>query len=752
MRLLLLLCVLWSVVLAVAAPPASWESRGPGGGGAMYAPTISPLQPNTLYLGCDMGPLFRSLDGGASWRTCNYRQLTGGHESAVRVTRDPKVLWALDYAGIGGGDNVRPKRSVDGGASWQYLPEAAWPKDRTAYVLYADFAHPERVVVSADYRQLWATRDGGATFTMQASTPAPNGLHLAGCVFAGDTIYAGTNVGVYVSKDGGASFTLQAYEGIPANEFPVSLAGAAVNGETRLYCVTAKSVWAGIGGEEHGAATGVYTQTGGAGPWMRCTDGLQPGVHPWFVKMASTDVNTAYLAGGSTDGAPTVYKTTDGGAHWTSVFQTAGNRNIAVGWAGDNDDFRWSFPEYALGFDVCASDPNRALFTDLGCAHLTTDGGATWKAIYATPATPRKPGDPSPKGANYRGNGLEVTSAWQVAWLAPKTLFTCATDIKGFRSTDGGAWWSFNYAGHALNTMYRLVKHPATGRCYAATSSVHDLYMSTYLMDARIDRGRGLVLQSADDGATWTPLKDFGHPVIWVALDPTRPTRLYAAVVHSAEGGVYVTDELDKGAAAAWRRLPAPPRTEGHPYNIVVLNDGALVCSYAGRRVGKDFTPSSGIFLSADGGQTWEDRGDPGMRFWTKDVVVDHADPAQNTWYAGVFHAWGTAGRAGRAGFYRTTDRGKTWTCLADNSLPPSGVFNVESCAFNPANPKECYLTTEYDGLWTTADITAAKPVFTPVPSYPFHHPMRIFFNPADPAEMWVTSFGNGLYVGRVGK
>lgn len=746
---LLWLCLLIAIPL-LAAPPTTWTSRGPGGGGAMYAPTINPNNTNELYLGCDMGPQFHSDNAGARWTTFDFRQLTGGHESAVRCTSDPKIRWALDYHAIGGGDNVRPKRSTDGGLSWHYLPEQSWPTWRTAYSLYADYVHPERAVVSADYKQLWVTLDGGKSFAQKAVTASANGLHLAGCVFDSDAIYAGTAEGVYQSTDGGATFTLRTYDGIPADEYPVSFAGGKSNGRLRLMCVTAGECWAGITGSEHGAYRGVYVQDSGNGPWRKATDGIAPDAHPWFVKMAMNDADTAYLAGGSANGVPTVYKTTDGGAHWTSVFLATGNRNIVAGWAGDGDDFRWSFPEYALGFDVCLTDANRALFTDLGCAHLTTDGGATWTQVYTGLTAPRKPGDVALKGATYRGCGLEVTSAWQIAWLTPKTLVTAATDIKGFRSSDGGATWSFNYSGHDLNTMYRLVKHPATGICYAATSSVHDLYMSTYLQDARIDRGQGMVLLSADNGASWKPLKNFGHPVVWVTLDPTRPNRLYAAVVHSTDGGIYVTDELEKGQAAGWRKLPAPPRTEGHPYNIVVLNDGTLVCSYSGRRAGKDFTLSSGVFVSADGGQSWEDRSDPGMRCWTKDIVVDPADPAQQTWYAGVFHAWGAVGRAGRSGCYRTTDRGKSWTCLADNTLAPSGVLNVESCAFNPNNPRECYLTTEYDGLWYTADIRAAKPVFVPVTSYPFHHPMRVFFNPADPAEMWVTSFGNGLYVGRV--
>ena len=742
--------VLLAGIFAYSAPITAWESRGPGGGGALYSPSINPKNPDEMYLTSDMGELFHSLTAGRNWQTINFRQLTGGHECAVRFTIDANICWALDYWSLNGGDSVRPKRTIDGGKSWQYLTTQSWPVERTAGVLYADYAHPERVLISADYRQLWITRDGGKTCQQVANFAGDTGLHFAGCFFDGETIYAGTNEAVLQSDDGGISFTRHGYEGIPAGEYPVSFAAGKSNGHTRLFCVTAKSMWSGISGSEHNAYQSVYCQLDGKGLWQRTIAGIASEAHPWFIKMAANNAEIAYLAGGSTQGTPTIYKTTNGGQQWKNVFDSTDNRNIIVGWAGDNDDFRWSFPEYALGFEVCLQDANRLFFSDLSCAHLSDDGGISWRQIYTGLTDPRLAGDTAPKGASYQSCGLEVTSIWQLAWFSQKTLFSAATDIKGFRSGDGGDSWSFNYSGHNLNTMYRVVKHPDTGICYAATSSIHDLYMSTYLQDERIDRGQGCLLFSADDGVNWKLMKNFLRPVIWVALDPTNPQRLYVAVVNHAEGGIYVTDELAKGEAASWRKLAAPARTEGHPYNLLVLNDGSLLCSYSGRRAGKDFTLSSGIFISNDGGASWQDRSDPGMRCWTKDLVLDPSDPAQNSWYVGVFHAWGTTGRAGKSGFYRTTDRGKSWKCLADNQLAPSGIMNVESCTFDPKNPQICYLSTEYDGLWYSEDIQAAAPIFQQITTYPFHHPLRIFFNPYDSGEMWVTSFGNGLYQTRI--
>src|SRR4029079_18376656 len=178
--------------------------------------------------------------------------------------------------------------------------------------------------------------------------------------------------------------------------------------------------------------------------------------------------------------------------------------------------------------------------------------------------------------------------------------------IKGTRSTDGGVSWSFNYSGQNYNSTYQSVKTTTAGTLYAGTSSVHDMYQSTRLQDSILDAGNGAIKYSTDSGATWLTLHAFVHPVICLALDPNNSNKMYASVIHSTQGGIFVSTNVQNGAASTWTKVTNPPRTEGHPFNIRVLNDGMVVCTYSGRRnAAGAFTASSGVFTSTDGGNTW---------------------------------------------------------------------------------------------------------------------------------------------------
>ena len=96
------------LVWAAWAPDA-WQRIGPGGGGAQYIPTISPHDPNTVLIRCDMTGGYLSRDGGASWGMFNTG---GGVRFFVYDPLDAKTMYT-EALGLW--------RSVDSGQTWNLL-------------------------------------------------------------------------------------------------------------------------------------------------------------------------------------------------------------------------------------------------------------------------------------------------------------------------------------------------------------------------------------------------------------------------------------------------------------------------------------------------------------------------------------------------------------------------------------------------------------------------------------------------------
>jgi hypothetical protein len=86
-----------------------WKVIGPGGGGTMVGPTISPHDSRLVVEHCDMTGGYVTHDNGESWRMLNLR---GGIQVFAFDPADPHVI----YAG-----NAALWRSNDSGRTWQML-------------------------------------------------------------------------------------------------------------------------------------------------------------------------------------------------------------------------------------------------------------------------------------------------------------------------------------------------------------------------------------------------------------------------------------------------------------------------------------------------------------------------------------------------------------------------------------------------------------------------------------------------------
>src|SRR5438445_221409 len=100
----------------------TWREIGPFRGGRVDAVVGDPVQPLVFYFGATGGGVWKTTDGGLTWRSLGDGQLGAGSVGAIGVAgADPNVL----YVGTGESTlrgNVSPGdgayRSTDAGKTW----------------------------------------------------------------------------------------------------------------------------------------------------------------------------------------------------------------------------------------------------------------------------------------------------------------------------------------------------------------------------------------------------------------------------------------------------------------------------------------------------------------------------------------------------------------------------------------------------------------------------------------------------------
>src|SRR5579884_373542 len=130
-----LCCLMLFASIGVPSPagrPGGFVVLGPGGGGAMFHPTISPHDPNTVLVACDMTGAYMTHDGGQTWRMFNLR---GVVRFFAFDPRDPKTIYAGTKA---------LWRSTDGGESWALV----YPKPSSIKQIRMASDHADETIVA----------------------------------------------------------------------------------------------------------------------------------------------------------------------------------------------------------------------------------------------------------------------------------------------------------------------------------------------------------------------------------------------------------------------------------------------------------------------------------------------------------------------------------------------------------------------------------------------------------------------------
>jgi len=552
---------------------ATWrELPGSPFSGEVHALAFDPDLPSRIYaaLGDDGlgedggGGVYRTENGGVSWT----RQLAT--PSVLDLAVDPvdtDVVWAVGKEGI--------FRSPDRGVTWQRPfdgPTAGLP----AFSLLLDLDDPSRIYVGRTNEVLTGT-DGGLTWSshiFSINDPPPGPVRtLAASPAAPETIYAGLIGALFRSVDRGATWTFTG----PGSSDVLDLVVDPDDPDVahligRRFAASSQP------------RTGIFRTTDGGATWLPLTGGLAG--EPLSLALDPRDADRV-LAG-----------TTEG------PFQRPAT---AQPWTALDTGF---FARPVRDLDLSPADPDLVLWVDtLGNGFRSVDGGVSWERISQTVAsltvhpseasrvygssTLPEPFLVSRNGGQTLDTGSFPLSAADdretVTFRAlavdptdPDTLFVSDRFFRVFpflvterenvrRSRNGGATWQGIWNRQGLAALDLTVDPFDSDVLYAAT-----------------DQGLRV---SRSAGDLWEPLATFGTltSLEHVAADSTRPGRLWLA------GGSTLMRSDDGGLTAvpAGAGLPA-----GRLLDVTVdpLTDVVYV-----------LVEDRGVFRSSDGGATWRD-------------------------------------------------------------------------------------------------------------------------------------------------
>ncbi len=659
-----------------------WRLVGPFRGGRAVAVAGDPTKRNVFYFGAVDGGVWKTTDGGISWRNVTDVVSSIASVGAIAVApSDPNVV----YAG-GGEADLREDwtygdgmyRSTDGGQTWMHL---GLDDARHIARIVVDPRDPDRVFVAAlghasgknATRGVYRSADGGKTWQrvlfandstgaveidMDPSNPR---ILFAALWHMQRTPWGFTagNGSLWKTTDGGDTWRdVSGAPGIPKN--PLGRIGVSVSR------ANPNRVYATIECPPEDSTGGIFRSDDGGTTWQRTNGDQKWMVRPWYygeITADPLDTNTVYVMNLST------WKSSDGGRTFARLRLPHGDT-------------------HALWIDP--SDSRRMINGNDGGATISFDGGSNWSSTMNQPTAQFyhvATDDQWPYriyGAQQDNTTLSIVSRsddgaigesdWfpvgggESGYIAPKpgnpnvviagtyTGTMTRYDVKTKQAKDISVWLN-NYDGWPARDVPNRFQWT-----YPILYSTHDpraLYASA-----------NRVFRSTDDGDSWEP----------VSPDLTRHDPATLGPV----GGPITYDMTGTEWYASIFALAESPRTSD------VL--------WAGSDDGL-------IHVSQNRGGTWTNVTPPGMAKFTRISIIEpsHFDPAT---------AYVAANRYQLDDFkpylYKTSDYGRTWTAIGAGI--PDGAY-TRTVREDPIRRGLLFAGTETGVYYSTDDGARWEPL-----------------------------------------
>jgi len=266
-----------------------------------------------------------------------------------------------------------------------------------------------------------------------------------------------------------------------------------------------------------------------------------------------------------------------------------------------------------------------------------------------------------------------------------------------------GGVWKTDDAGRTWRPVFDAQPTQSIGAIAVAPSNPNIIYVASGegLLRPDLSVGNG-IYRSEDGGRTWTHLGlRAGQQIPELAVDPTDPRRLFAAVLGhpyggSPERGIYRS--VDGGAT--WERVLYKDENTGG--SAVALDPSHPQVVYAGlweARLGpwedkNQFNGTGGgLFKSTDGGTSWKPL-TSGLPANLTQINFALAPSAPQRLYATVGTTEpGEYASAAGLGVFRSDDAGESWTRITTDPRPALriGGGDLAVVRVDPTNPDVVY-------------------------------------------------------------
>ncbi len=179
-----------------------WRTTGPPGGDVRGL-VVDPSNPDRFYFGTLDGQIYTSADGGKQWQLLyNFGKPRLFVDQIIVDSRNPRVLY------VGGHRHNLPGgffKSTDGGVTWR---ESAQLKDQAIHSLAQAESNPD-TLIAGTFTTIFRSDDAGETWKQLPTANFPGLNHVESLAIdprTTDTIYAGTFYLPYKSTDGGQTW------------------------------------------------------------------------------------------------------------------------------------------------------------------------------------------------------------------------------------------------------------------------------------------------------------------------------------------------------------------------------------------------------------------------------------------------------------------------------------------------------------------------------------------------------------------